>query len=677
VQLVSVCLYSTQGELETIDFNPGRLNIVTGVSRTGKSVLVKIIDYCLGRSDIPTSAGNVEKALSWVGALWQFDDGGRAFVGRPLPQGQKKNEQALLTIGDSTLQPPTLPLEPNMNTKTMRLALGARIGIDESQIDPPPGSLRNTLRTHLGHAAFLCIQNQDEISSSTRIFHRSGERGVDDALRDTIPYFLGAVPPDQALQKALLRQEQRRLQRLERELRDAVEAGLTIDSELLALHSEAVEAGLAEPLEPEAPSPSRGELITLLHRASRDASLVPADTAPALTQDSERRVRNELELAEDDLDQLLQQRLLLLDESEGSSDYEDALDVQVGRLTSLDLLPLASEEPSRDSEDIGRDENTENLPAPAVMAHCPICGRESDDPTSREMRASLEKLKSQLANIRGASPAKSEALDDINRRIAAAQGRVRQARQSVDSAFAATSAVGRDSARRQDFTRGRIDALIARAPEADESHAARIRERIAVTEDAIEELQLHLSDDSARERLTTRLNGVGRNLTKYAQELRLEHSDKDVRIDLAELTVVAEVDDDPVPLYRIGSAENWIGYHVTSHLALHQSFIRHDRPVPRFLVLDQPSQGHYPSEMDRQEGTTMDADDLAVRNLFKKMHDFVTENNGNFQVIAVDHADFDELWFRSSIVKNWRDQSNGPVGLIPSKWIARLGTSTE
>jgi hypothetical protein len=667
VQLVSVYLYSTQGEVETIDFNLGRLNIVTGVSRKGKSVLVKIIDYCLGRSGIPTSAGNVEKALSWVGAMWQFDDGGRAFVGRPLPQGQKENVEALLVIGDSTLQAPQFPFAPNMNTKSMRLALGQRIGIDESRIEPPPGSLRDPLRTHLGHAAFLCIQSQDEISSSTKIFHRSGERGVDDALRDTIPYFLGAVPPDQALQKAMFRQEQRRLQRLERDLRDVIENAEGIDAELLALHSEAVDAGLAEPLDA-VQETTRNELVLLLHRASRDASVVPPDTAPTQSQDAERRARTELELAEDDLDQLLAQRVLLLDESEGSSDYEDALHMQIGRLTSLDLLPLAS---TAAEEGGGGKADT---PTP----HCPVCGQEADDPTSGQMRASLEKLKSQLVGIRGASPAKSAALEAINQQIADVQGRVRQTRQAVDATFSAQSAVGRDSNRRQDFTRGRIDAIVARAPEADESNAARLRERIAVAEGTIYELQRSLSDDSARERLTTRLNGVGRDLTAYAQELGLEHSDKNVRIDLAELTVVAEVDDDPVPLYRIGSAENWIGYHVTSHLALHQSFIRHDRPVPRFLVLDQPSQGHYPSQRERQaEAGTADADDQAVRDLYKKMYDFVEVNKGKFQIIAVDHADFTEEWFTSSVVKDWRDQSKGPVGLVPAKWLERLEMAAD
>jgi hypothetical protein len=41
---------------------------------------------------------------------------------------------------------------------------------------------------------------------------------------------------------------------------------------------------------------------------------------------------------------------------------------------------------------------------------------------------------------------------------------------------------------------------------------------------------------------------------------------------------------------RIGSGENWVGYHPAAHLALHKFFTRHDRPVPRVLMLDQPTQ---------------------------------------------------------------------------------------
>ena len=39
---------------------------------------------------------------------------------------------------------------------------------------------------------------------------------------------------------------------------------------------------------------------------------------------------------------------------------------------------------------------------------------------------------------------------------------------------------------------------------------------------------------------------------------------------------------------RMGSGENWVGYHLIAHLALHQWFVQRQRPVPSFLFLDQP-----------------------------------------------------------------------------------------
>jgi Protein of unknown function (DUF3732) len=76
--------------------------------------------------------------------------------------------------------------------------------------------------------------------------------------------------------------------------------------------------------------------------------------------------------------------------------------------------------------------------------------------------------------------------------------------------------------------------------------------------------------------------------------LQLEHSAEDVRLDLAKLTVVADTPTGPAPLSRIGSAKNWVGYHLSTHLALHRFLALQDRPVPRFLMLDQPTQAHYP-----------------------------------------------------------------------------------
>jgi hypothetical protein len=44
--------------------------------------------------------------------------------------------------------------------------------------------------------------------------------------------------------------------------------------------------------------------------------------------------------------------------------------------------------------------------------------------------------------------------------------------------------------------------------------------------------------------------------------------------------------------------------------------------------------------------------------------DVVAELHGQLQIIAFDHADFDDDWFQASIIETWR---NG-VALIPTSW---------
>ncbi len=55
MQLLALVLYHADGRTRRLNFLPGRLNIVTGESGTGKSALLTIVEYCLGRSSILVS----------------------------------------------------------------------------------------------------------------------------------------------------------------------------------------------------------------------------------------------------------------------------------------------------------------------------------------------------------------------------------------------------------------------------------------------------------------------------------------------------------------------------------------------------------------------------------------------------------------------------------------------
>ena len=90
-----------------------------------------------------------------------------------------------------------------------------------------------------------------------------------------------------------------------------------------------------------------------------------------------------------------------------------------------------------------------------------------------------------------------------------------------------------------------------------------------------------------------------------------------------------------------------------THLALHRLFVDHARPVPRFLMLDQPSQAWFPEEVVDAEQNE-DADWAAVRRQFDLLHRVVESLGGQLQIIVTDHANLAEDWFQRAVVENWR-----------------------
>ena len=193
--------------------------------------------------------------------------------------------------------------------------------------------------------------------------------------------------------------------------------------------------------------------------------------------------------------------------------------------------------------------------------------------------------------------------------------------------------------------------------------------QIEVARRRVEVLETAISADDVGQRVDTFLNLISQQMSTYAKELDLEFSGSVLRLDLKKLTVVADTDDGPIPLNRMGSGENWVGYHVLTYLALHSWFRRRSRPVPAFVIFDQPSQAHYPAERD-QDGRLDPLDDKdrqAVQALFALMHRACVENGGQFQVIVLDHAHLDDRWFEDAIVEEWRRGN----ALVPASWDRR------
>ena len=185
-----------------------------------------------------------------------------------------------------------------------------------------------------------------------------------------------------------------------------------------------------------------------------------------------------------------------------------------------------------------------------------------------------------------------------------------------------------------------------------------MKREIRLLEQRIDELNQRLKEEIVADRITSALSRISVDMSKWARELDMEHASNPYRIDLSKVTVVVDKEDRPVPLQQMGSGSNWVGVHLLTFFALHKFFIERNRPVPRFIFIDQPSQIYF--------SNTDDIDKQKVKEMYEFIFNRVAQLNGELQVIIVDHADLskDSPKFKQALLEVWRDGKK----FIPEEW---------
>lgn len=647
MQIRQIVLYNAKGLQRRLDLKLGELNIIPGEGGTGKSAVLGIIEYVLGRKESAVPVGLITRTVAWYSLLLRFDDGTEAFVARPAPRsGAETGSTAMIEIGRDLWPPAFESLRVNTDRRALRAELSRLLGITEGEQDSTLG-MRAPLQPHVGHAVWLCLQVQTEMANNDILFHRTGDRSVFAALQDLFPYFLGAMGEDQAQRQQRLRDAGRAVRRLERTLAVLRRDQEGVGAGTRRMLAEARARGLTD-LDPAAPDLDTARALDALDLARRPAPAGDLPQAPERTAAARRRdtLRRELRA-------LLEERDVLADSALSADGYQRSLGVETARLRSVGLLPQAAGA----EHDVG-------------VWTCPVCLSELAEPDRpvAQMRAQLDRLGGQLATVEASRPVRAGRVEELDRRVATARDRVAATDALLLELDKAEGAGDRSAASASDaasFTRGRIDLFLDQVGATDPDLLRETDAALAAARSRLALLEEGFDAEEAREQLTSRLNTVGRSMKAMAAGLGLEHSEQEIRLDLRRLTVVADTSTGPVPLTRIGSGENWVGYHLVTHLALHEHFVAQGRPVPRFLVLDQPSQAYYQSEVRSGRTGSRRVDDDAVRNLYALLRDFCSAQDGRMQVIVTDHASFQDDWFRHAVVEEWDDGQ----ALIPPEWL--------
>ena len=643
LQIRSISLFSRHGERRDVNFKLGALNIVTGAAKTGKSALLDILDYCWGRDECTVAEGEIRRGTSWFAVHFDKDGEGILIARKnPGPAGRGSDEIYFARGIDELPADPT-GFHKNITSAGLKTQLSTTLGISENIHVPEEGATRPPLEASSRHAILFCLQAQDEIANRRLMFHRQGEPHLPQAIRDVLPYFLGAVDEDHLLALKRYQDARKRLRRLEREYDEATAMTRDASNTTRGLVAEARRTGL---IPPDAHPEDASDVLALLREAAtpQPISFPTLDDPEAdLTALDERRrslLRQLQELREEIADV---ERL-----SRETSEFEVEAREQEARLASIGLI---------------------TDPASHEGETCPLCESQLavSVPTVAEIRDSLANVQTQLRSVRRDAPRLQERLAALGSLRADLNDQLREVQTDIAKRIQDNERLRLEQHQFAEQARvaGRIAYYLENtAAIAKESELPR---RIEHVRAEIRELEAVLDDDAAQERLMTALNLLGRDLTDFATQLGLEHGENPLRLDLKHLTVVADTDAGPLSLARMGSGENWVGYHVAAHLCLHTLFHRRNRPVPGLLMLDQPSQAHYPPDRDdsgRIDGLP-DEDQAAVRQLFGLLHRYCGELAPHMQVIVTDHVELLEDWFRDAMVERWRDG----IALVPQSWL--------
>jgi len=340
LRILEIGVYGHNGELNSVKLNPSGLSIITGASKTGKSSLIDIIEYCFGREQCHVSDGVIRQHVAWYGILLDRGDS-RIFLARRNPKPPKtRDPDVYYAVGTKLIMPQRTDWSPNLGVSDIETILTSSVGIAENVTTVPEGQTRNPISANIRHALIFCIQDQDEIDSRKILFHRQSEPFLPQTIKDVLPYFLGAIDEDLLRWKVQLdleRKELRKLQKLagEREQLATLSAARTED-----MFREAQSVGLIPPGKPPAQDIALSGLRAI-NPLIQEVPVPPDSTEPiAILRRERTSLRRELVVLKERLRQIRH-----VEDVAGGFAHE--AEEQRARLATLGLLAKATWRPAR------------------------------------------------------------------------------------------------------------------------------------------------------------------------------------------------------------------------------------------------------------------------------------------------------------------------------------------
>lgn len=629
-------------------FEPGKVNLITGQSGSGKSAILHIVDYVLGSSKCAIPVGPIRDTVEWYGLLVDLGHT-KMVVARREPGDQIQSGDYFLHFSDDAIVPDRV--SKNTNHPSFKNHLNRLAGLPSVNFDAQETGNMFLSRPGFRDMAAFNFLPQHIVANPYALFFKADTSEHRAKLVTIFPFVLGAVSAQHLVAEHEHALFEKQLRKLASEHAHRQRSNEAWKAEALGLYERAVELGLVEPgkSQPTTPAQCISILAQIPERLDTSNVPVPSVGATEYAATKLQALRDEETRVASDLADIRRRITRINNLRRATEGFSEAVANGVGRVQGVGWFQ-------------GKLKSS---------ATCPVCGAAHD--SARQRVADLAQAAASLSEHQQKSKQVPAVLDKEYKTLSAQAAELDETLRTLRQQRAEQEAV-REASGGQRLDQvyrfaGRIEQSLINMKQVEDD--AELRERIDAIRQKIESLQKLLDPAEKRRRMNVALRMVSEYISTCARFLRLERSADAVSLVVEELSLIFENPDSGRSdyLWEIGSGANWMGYHISTMLGLHMRFLGMELScVPTFLIVDQPSQVYFPSGIP-SNATDESHDVIATRKIFELLSQGLRESDYRLQIIVTEHADERTLGGVDSLhkVADWHGRDRD--WLIPHEWI--------
>ncbi len=633
----AIIIFNENDEKRLVPLKQG-VNIITGESKTGKSALVEIIDYCLCSTRCTIPKGKITDFSylyvlvmgigdnTYIIARYNWDNGGKMYFSKE----EKDFNYKVLSL-DYFSEKPTLPYKDAQYEIECALGLFVTNMATDADQQGKKASLRNMV-------SYL-FQHQNLMASKFALFYRFSDYYKRKDIIDQFPVFAGMISQEyysDLIQlntlKAQLKQKYKRQKANEKST-----------------------AYIKENL-----SPLLTDYFALLEKdfddkISAQKMLKMASNLPEFDDTQlfgESKIAERYSVLNEELEELRnEEREILL------------------KIKNIDNASKTGNEFTEMLMDLKQQTTVAEIEATEYI--CPLCGHDCQEIAENDSQLieATEWLDNELKITEKYTADFSEdvrKLKDEHSKIDAKIKEVWKQIKMVEQKFISSKALV-SKREKVNYAKARI-ALYAEM--SDSGIFETVDEDIAELKEKIQQLEEKIQGFDVDTKKAKAQAFLSENMNRLSLSLDFEDEYRPINLNFGLLDETFDIyqyqnNREKIHLYEMGSGANWVSCHIALFLSFLRYFAKQDNsPMPLFMFFDQPSQVYFP-QGDSKDDEITQADLMAVNKMYKTIFDEINsigEETGILpQIIIVDHVDGKNLEckdeFGGYIRCNWRNNT--------------------